>query len=60
MFPVLVLGVVLGPAAEAIGSNLIDRHVRELRVKLKDTVNAPRFIESVRGRGYRFLDPKVA
>lgn len=54
-----LLEYVLGPAAEAIGSNLIDRHVRELRMKLKDTVDAPRFIESVRGQGYRFLDPDL-
>ena len=54
-----LLEYVLGPAAEAIGSNLIDRHVRELRLKLRDTVDAPRFIESVRGQGYRFLDPDL-
>jgi DNA-binding response OmpR family regulator len=37
-----------------IESNVVDRHVRELRVKLGDEWRAPRFIETVAGKGYRF------
>ena len=36
-------------------SNLVDRHVRNLRVKLKDNWRRPRFIVTVPGQGYRFL-----
>ena len=36
-------------------SNLVDRHVRNLRVKLKNSWRRPRFIETVPGKGYRFL-----
>jgi len=35
-------------------SNVVDRHVRELRVKLKDDWRTPRYIETVAGAGYRF------
>lgn len=37
-----------------IESNVVDRHIRELRVKLADEWRAPRFIETVAGEGYRF------
>lgn len=37
-----------------IESNVVDRHIRELRVKLGDDWRSPRFIETVPGRGYRF------
>ncbi|TMF75202.1 MAG: response regulator transcription factor [Chloroflexi bacterium] len=37
-----------------IESNVVDRHIRELRVKLDDEWRAPRFIETVPGAGYRF------
>jgi DNA-binding response OmpR family regulator len=37
-----------------VGSNLIDRHIRDLRVKLGDEYREPRFIETVAGEGYRF------
>jgi DNA-binding response OmpR family regulator len=37
-----------------IESNVVDRHIRELRVKLGDEWRAPRFIETVNGAGYRF------
>jgi DNA-binding response OmpR family regulator len=37
-------------------SNLVDRHVRNLRVKLHDDWRAPRYIRTVPGRGYRFID----
>ena len=37
------------------GSNVVDRHVRNLRLKLKDDWRKPRFIGTVQGKGYRFL-----
>jgi DNA-binding response OmpR family regulator len=37
-----------------IESNVVDRHIRELRVKLGDEWRAPRYIETVPGEGYRF------
>jgi DNA-binding response OmpR family regulator len=40
-------------------SNLVDRHIRKLRVKLQDTWHTPRFIATVRGKGYRFV-PKYS
>ena len=36
-------------------SNLVDRHVRSLRVKLQNDYREPRFIETVPGKGYRFI-----
>lgn len=38
-----------------MGSNLIDRHIAQLRAKLGDEHRHPRFIETVPGEGYRFL-----
>ena len=37
-----------------IESNVVDRHIRELRVKLGDDWRAARYIETVPGAGYRF------
>jgi DNA-binding response OmpR family regulator len=37
-----------------IESNVVDRHIRELRVKLNDDWRAPRYIETLPGAGYRF------
>jgi DNA-binding response OmpR family regulator len=37
------------------GSNVVDRHIRNLRLKLKDHWRNPRFIGTVPGKGYRFL-----
>lgn len=37
-----------------IESNVVDRHIRELRVKLGDDWRSPRYIETVPGAGYRF------
>jgi DNA-binding response OmpR family regulator len=37
------------------GSNVVDRHVRNLRLKLNDDWQNPRFIGTVAGKGYRFL-----
>jgi two-component system response regulator RegX3 len=45
-----------------IESNVVDRHIRELRVKLGDDWRTPRYIETVAGKGYRFkaeLPPQV-
>jgi DNA-binding response OmpR family regulator len=39
----------------AVESNVIDRHVRNLRKKLQDDWRRPRFIATVPGRGYRFV-----
>lgn len=36
-------------------SNVVDRHVRTLRAKLHDDCRRPRYIETLRGTGYRFL-----
>jgi len=36
-------------------SNVVDRHIRNLRVKLRDTWRRPRYIVTVAGEGYRFL-----
>jgi two-component system KDP operon response regulator KdpE len=36
-------------------SNVVDRHVRSLRVKLQNDWRRPRFIATVPGKGYRFI-----
>ncbi len=36
-------------------SNLVDRHIRSLRIKLQNDYRRPRFIKTVPGKGYRFL-----
>ena len=36
-------------------SNVVDRHIRNLRVKLQNHSKRPRYIATVPGRGYRFL-----
>jgi two-component system, OmpR family, alkaline phosphatase synthesis response regulator PhoP len=36
-------------------SNIVDRHVRSLRIKLQNDYRHPRFIETVPGQGYRFI-----
>ena len=36
-------------------SNVVDRHIRNLRAKLQNDWRKPRFIETVPGKGYRFL-----
>ena len=38
-----------------IESNVVDRHVRALRAKLRDNWHKPRYIETVVGAGYRFV-----
>lgn len=37
------------------GSNVVDRHMRNLRVKLGDDWRKPRYVATVSGVGYRFL-----
>ncbi len=39
----------------AAESNVVDRHVRNLRTKLEDDWRRPRYIATVAGQGYRFL-----
>jgi DNA-binding response OmpR family regulator len=39
----------------AAESNVIDRHIRNLRAKLQNDWKRPRYIETVPGQGYRFL-----
>jgi len=36
-------------------SNVVDRHIRSLRVKLQNNYRRPRFIATVPGKGYRFI-----
>ena len=36
-------------------SNVVDRHIRNLRIKLRDDYRHPRFIATVPGEGYRFM-----
>ena len=36
-------------------SNIVDRHVRSLRIKLQNDYRQPRFIATVPGQGYRFV-----
>ncbi|MDQ2950665.1 MAG: response regulator transcription factor [Chloroflexota bacterium] len=48
-----LLGSIWGGAFQ-IESNVVDRHIRELRVKLGDDWRTPRYLETVPGRGYRF------
>ena len=40
-------------------SNIVDRHIRSLRIKLQNDYRHPRFIATVPGRGYRFI-PKFS
>lgn len=49
----MLLGSIWGGAFQ-IESNVVDRHIRELRVKLGDDWRTPRYLETVPGRGYRF------
>ncbi len=36
-------------------SNMVDRHIRSLRIKLQNDYRHPRFIATVAGQGYRFI-----
>lgn len=37
------------------GSNIVDRHIRNLRSKLQDGWQHPRYIATIPGQGYRFV-----
>ena len=37
------------------GSNVVERHIRSLRVQLQNDWRKPRFIATVPGQGYRFV-----
>ncbi len=42
--------------ADLVGeSNIVDRHIRGLRIKLQDDYRNPRFIATVPGEGYKFI-----
>jgi len=41
-------------------SNVVDRHIRNLRTKLQDHSRRPRYIATVPGRGYRFVPTAAA
>ena len=42
--------------ADIVGqSNIVERHIRSLRIKLQDDYRHPRFIATVSGQGYRFI-----
>ena len=49
-----LLDLVWGPGYEG-DDHLVDVHVANLRRKLGDDAERPRFIETVRGFGYRLL-----
>jgi DNA-binding winged helix-turn-helix (wHTH) protein len=36
-------------------SNIVDRHIRNLRMKLQNHSKRPRYIATVPGHGYRFM-----
>ena len=43
---------------EAVVDRVVDVHIGHLRQKLADNAAQPRYIETVRGFGYRFADPE--
>ena len=43
---------------EAVVDRVVDVHIGHLRQKLADDAAEPRYIETVRGFGYRFADPE--
>jgi DNA-binding response OmpR family regulator len=49
-----ILDAIWGPDFVA-ESNVVDRHVRSLRIKLQNDYRHPRFIATVPGVGYRFV-----
>jgi two-component system, OmpR family, KDP operon response regulator KdpE len=49
-----ILDAVWGPDFIA-ESNIVDRHIRSLRAKLQNDYRKPRYIETIPGRGYRFI-----
>ena len=49
-----IIDAIWGPDFVA-ESNIVDRHVRSLRIKLQNDYRHPRFIATVPGQGYRFI-----
>jgi DNA-binding response OmpR family regulator len=49
-----ILDAIWGPDFVA-ESNIVDRHIRTLRIKLQNDYRHPRFIATVPGQGYRFV-----
>lgn len=49
-----ILDALWGPDFVA-ESNVVDRHIRSLRIKLQNDWRRPRFIATVPGKGYRFV-----
>jgi two-component system KDP operon response regulator KdpE len=49
-----IIDAIWGPDFVA-ESNIVDRHVRSLRIKLQNDYRRPRFIATVAGKGYRFV-----
>lgn len=49
-----VLDAIWGPDF-VTESNVVDRHIRSLRIKLQNSYRRPRFIATVPGQGYRFI-----
>ena len=49
-----ILDAVWGPDF-VTESNMVDRHIRSLRIKLQNDYRHPRFIATVPGQGYRFI-----
>ncbi len=49
-----ILDAIWGPDFVA-ESNIVDRHVRSLRIKLQNDYRHPRFIATVPGQGYKFI-----
>lgn len=54
---VQLLREVWGYAADADTSRTVDYHVAQLRAKLRDDPSHPRFVQTVRGAGYRLMMP---
>ena len=40
-------------------SNVVDRHVRNLRAKLQNNWRRPRYIATIPGQGYRFVPTSI-
>lgn len=49
-----ILDAIWGPDFVA-ESNIVDRHIRSLRIKLQNDYRHPRFIATIPGEGYRFI-----
>jgi DNA-binding response OmpR family regulator len=42
-----------------VESNVVDRHIRNLRVRLQDAWHQPRYIATIPGQGYRFVPTRT-